>query len=205
MSLRSLKDGELLYKPGDIASALFQVVSGLIVLKRCNSEGGEYLATFHGPGECFGELPLLVEQQVRGFAAEARGATEIACLDKKEFDQIALEHPQIYQQLCRKLCKIITSLLQQVELSSQASLRQRLANLIIDACKRHGKTNDNGININIPLSQTDIGNMLGVTRQSVQRELRSWRENGWVGRSGGQIVVNNIKALEQEAANFPAL
>lgn len=196
MQRRELSNGQPLYQPGDQAQALFQVESGLIVLKRSNKEGEEYLATFHGPGECFGEIPLLAKEAIRGFTALARGKTAVLSLSQEDFYQLSQEHPEIFPQLTQKLCAIITSLLSQVESLSQANLKQRLANLIVDAAERHGKEQQDGISINIPLSQTDIGNMLGATRQSVQRELKPWRDLGLIGRSSGRILIHQLDAIK---------
>ncbi|MCV6625491.1 MAG: Crp/Fnr family transcriptional regulator [Cellvibrionaceae bacterium] len=199
MKLRQLAGGAPLYQPGDSANALYQVKSGLIAIKRCNSEGAEFLATLHGPGECFGEIPLLSNMPRRGFAAIACGATEVACLGKAEFEQIACEHPQIYQQLNQKLCAIINSLLLRLESLGQASLRQRLAGLLVDVAERHGRPCSDGVRLELPISQTDMGNMLGATRQSIQRELRRWREQGWIGKQQGRLLLCNIAALKHEA------
>ncbi|MBB6520806.1 Crp/Fnr family transcriptional regulator [Pseudoteredinibacter isoporae] len=199
METRELKNGEQLYQPGDQARALYQVESGLIVLKRSNKEGEEYLATFHGPGECFGEIPLLAKEAKRGFTALARGKTVVHRLNQNDFNELSQQHPEIFLQLTQKLCAIITILLDQVESLSKASLKQRLANLIVDAAERHGKEEQDGISINIPLSQTDIGNMLGATRQSVQRELKPWRDQGWIGRSSGRILIHQLDAIRKLA------
>ncbi|GAA6150802.1 Crp/Fnr family transcriptional regulator [Pseudoteredinibacter isoporae] len=199
MERRQLNSGEPLYQPGDQAKALYQVESGLIVLKRSNKEGEEYLATFHGPGECFGEIPLLAKDPTRGFNALARGKTIVRSLNHSDFNELSQAHPEIFTRLTQKLCMIIANLLNQVEALSQASLKQRLAHLIIDAAERHGKEEEDGISINIPLSQTDIGNMLGVTRQSVQRELKPWRDQGWIGRSSGRILIHQLDAIRKLA------
>ncbi|WP_299977196.1 Crp/Fnr family transcriptional regulator [uncultured Pseudoteredinibacter sp.] len=199
MQRRELQNGEPLYQPGDQAQALFQVQSGLIVLKRSNKEGEEYLATFHGPGECFGEIPLLTKEAKRGFNAVARGNTIVRSLSQNDFFDLSQQHPEIFPQLTQKLCAIISSLLGQVESLSQASLKQRLATLIVDAAERHGKQEKDGISINIPLSQTDIGNMLGATRQSVQRELKPWRDQGWIGRSSGRLLIHQLDKIRKLA------
>lgn len=199
METRQLDNGDSLYQPGDQAKALYQVESGFIVLKRSNRDGEEYLATFHGPGECFGEIPLLTKEARRGFTALARGKTIVHSLNQSDFNELGQQHPEIFLQLTQKLCSIIASLLNQVESLSKASLKQRLANLIVDAAERHGKEEEDGISINIPLSQTDIGNMLGATRQSVQRELKPWRDQGWIGRSSGRILIHQLDAIRELA------
>jgi len=195
MHTHILNDGDSMYQPGEEATAFYQVVEGLIILKRHSREGTEYLATMHGPGECFGEVPLLMEKQLRGFEAVARGKTHVASLSQENFQQIALEHPDVYPRLSNKLCNIIISLLEQVESQSHTSLRQRLAKLLNEACTRHGKKNKDGIIIDIPLLQSDMGNMLGVTRQSIQRELRYWKDQNWISKHDGRILILEPEAI----------
>lgn len=200
MTIVKLKEGEALYQQGETAAALYQVVGGLIHLRRNTANGGESIVTIHRSGNCFGEIPLLTpNRSQRGYNAIAVGNTEVACLSKQDFEAIADEHPQVYQKLIVKLCHIIQRLLQQAEDISNNNLRQRLADLIIDAAACHGTEQQGEISINIPLTQTDMSKMLGVSRQSVQREIKTWREQGWLCKKNGRLVIQNLKQIKQQS------
>jgi len=199
MTIVKLKEGEALYQQGETAAALYQVVGGLIHIKRITANGGESIVTLCHSGNCFGEIPLLTpEQSLRGYNAIAVGDTEVACLSKQDFEAIAYEHPQVYQQLIVKLCRIIQYLLQHAEDMSNNNLRQRLANLIINAAACHGTEQQGEISIGIPLTQTDMSKMLGVSRQSVQREIKIWREQGWLIKKNGRLIIRDLKQIKHQ-------
>jgi CRP-like cAMP-binding protein len=199
MSIVELADGETLFQQGETAASIYQVVSGLIHLKRITVSGSESIVTLYQGGNCFGEIPLLsATNSARGYNAIAVGPTQIACLSKKDFEEIASRHPEVYQNLIAKLCLIIRNLLQHAEDISNANLSQRLAHLIVDAARCHGVKQADHTCINIPLSQQDISKMLGVTRQSVQRQLQQWREEGWLEKKHGRFLVYQLDKLKQQ-------
>lgn len=212
MSVIHLDDGDNLYQQGEEAAAIYQVLSGLIHLKRPTASGTESIVTLYQSGNCFGEIPLLLSlpDQRRGYNAVASGKSEIACLSQRDFEEIATQHPQVYQKLIAKLCRIIQRLLQHAEDISNANLNQRLASLLLDAVECHGVEShkikggedetSQGICIDIPLSQTDMGKMLGVTRQSIQRELKHWREQNWIKKEGGRLKILELDQLKKLVA-----
>lgn len=211
MNVIHLNDGDSLYQQGEEAAAIYQVLSGLIHLKRPTASGTESIVTLYQSGNCFGEIPLLSPgEQRRGYNAVASGNSEIACLSQRDFEEVATQHPQVYQKLIAKLCRIIQRLLQHAEDISTTNLNQRLAGLLVDAVECHGVENqkikgsvegiDQGICINIPLSQTDMGKMLGVTRQSIQRELKHWREKNWIKKEGGRLKILELNQLKKLAS-----
>jgi len=195
MTVRSLDDGERLYERNAEATGLYQVLKGFIQLKGVGINGNEFLITVYGPGHCLGEVPLLGDSD-RAFDAVAQGEAQVAVLAKADFEELSLRHPQIAQQLMAKLCQVIGGLLAHIEETALAPLRQRLANLILSAADAYGTPEQSGIVISMPFSQEDMGKMLGVTRHSVQRELKYWKTEGIAVKIKGRWVITDINALK---------
>jgi len=202
MIMRTLQDGERLYERNTQATGLYQVLSGFIQLKGAGASGNEILITIFGPGHCLGEIPLLGDGE-RGFDAVAQGETQVATLSKTDFDELSLRHPQIAQELMAKLCKIIGGLLTHIVETALTPLRERLANLILSAADAYGTTEKEGIVISMPFSQEDMGKMLGVTRHSIQRELKYWKAEGIAVKKKGRWVITDLSALKLMSQNGP--
>jgi len=202
MVMRTLQDGEFLYERNAIATGLYQVLSGFIQLKGTDASGNEYLTTIYGPGHCLGEIPLIGDGE-RGFDAVAQGETLVAVLAKADFEELSLRHPQISQKLIAKLCKLIGGLLAHIQETALAPLRERLAGLILSAAEVYGTTEKEGVVISMPLSQEDMGKMLGVTRHSIQRELKYWKAEGIAVKKNGHWVITDLCALKLISQNRP--
>ena len=202
MIVRTLQDGEYLYQRGADATGLYQVLSGFLQLKATGASGNGILATIYGPGCYLGELPLLDDSE-RIFDAQAQGEVQVAALPKPAFEELAQRHPEIYQQLAAKLRKIIVHLFYHIEDTALLTLTQRLAKLMISAVEAYGTHQQANVVIAMPLSQADMGKMLGVTRHSIQRELKHWQEKGVIKKQQGNWVVTNLEALQSLQKNTP--
>lgn len=195
MTLRNLQDGERLFERNAEATGLYQVLNGFIQLKGAGVRGNEILITVYGPGHCLGEVPLLHDCE-RAFDAVAQGEAQVAALAKADFEELSLRHPQIAQQLMSKLCQVIGGLLAHIEDTALAPLQERLANLILSAADAYGTHEQDGLTISMPFSQEDMGKMLGVTRHSIQRELKYWKAEGIAVKIKGRWVITDLDALK---------
>ncbi len=190
----TLEEGEHLYQRGADAIGLYQVLSGFLQLKAAGASGNEILVTVYGPGSWLGEIPLLGDGE-RAYDAVAQGKVKVAILPKKDFEDLTGEYPEIYRRLLPKLCGIISGLLFHIEETSLLSLRERLAKLILSAAKTYGDKQREGTVITMPLSQEDMGKMLGVTRHSVQRELKIWKTKGLIDKQKGRWIVRDLDEI----------
>ena len=196
MRRRVLMPGERLYEKGGSATALYEVHHGFLKLQSTGRTGAEILITIYGPGSCLGEIPLITQRyQARVFDAVAQGEVEVSVLPQAEFELLTNNHAEISDLLMNSLCQTIVGLLARIEDTALLSLKQRLANLFYSASKVYGETDSQGVVIKVPLTQADMGSMLGVTRQSVQRELRHWSKSGWVDKTEGFWRIRNTEAL----------
>lgn len=200
MVVRTLQDSERLYERNAEATGLYQVLSGFVQLKGTGASGNEFLITVYGPGHCLGEVPLLSNSD-RAYDAIAQGETQVATLAKADFDELSLRYPEIPQILMNKLCLVIAGLLAHIEKSALAPLRERLASLILSASEAYGTEEKDGIVIAMPLSQEDMGKMLGVTRHSIQRELKYWKAEGIALKKKGRWVITDLNTLKSLAGN----
>jgi len=200
-----LSGGETLYQRSANASGLYQVVEGYVELKATGVSGNEMLVTIYGPGNVIGELPLMGDGE-RAFDAVALGDVRIMALQRESFDKLVKQYPQIYHRIVEKLYRVIVVLLNRIEEHALFSLRQRLAKLILSAVEAYGVRGVGDLQslqqvIEMPLSQENMGKLLGVTRHSVQREIKKWKAAGIIDKVNARWVVFDMQALRVIAEN----
>lgn len=194
--IRRFRRGEHVYRQGAGASGLYQVISGHVQLRAFGASGEEMLVTIYGPGNVFGEVPLISTIK-RPFDAVVVNAAEIAELPRHAFEQVVQEYPEIYRQLTEMLCHNIVALLMHIEDTSLLTLPQRLAKLLRSAARAYGRHHGSGVLIDLPLTQTDMSKLLGVSRQTIHRELAKWKERGLIDRQGTHWLIPRLEDLEQ--------
>ncbi len=195
MIMHTLQEGEYLHHADSESAGLYQVLSGFVKLTSSVTNGNELIVTIYGSGCCLGEIPLLEDGRHR-FNAVALGKVEVAILPKNYFDELAALYPQMYHCLTSKLCGLITYLLREIHDTALLTLGQRLAKLILSAAKTYGKTFQDQVVIEIPITQTDLGKMLGVTRHSIMREVKQWKSHGIIDKESGRWIIKDTSKIK---------
>ncbi len=195
MIMHTLQEGAYLHYADSESAGLYQVLSGFVKLKSSVTNGNELIVTIYGSGCCLGEIPLL-DDGLHTYNAVALGQVEVAILPKKDFDELATLYPQIYHCLTTKLCSLITYLLREIHDTALLTLGQRLAKLMLSAAKVYGKPFKDQIIIEIPITQTDLGKMLGVTRHSIMREVKQWKSHGLIGKDKSRWIIKDVSKIK---------
>ncbi len=193
-----LSRGDYLFRCGEEVIGVYRVLEGYIAMIHRDENGNEIIIGIHGPGSCLGEMPVVFDGQ-RGLDALAMGDARVGMLSKAEFNHLLSDHPEIYRLLMKKLNNTMNRLLLYIGDSALLTLGQRLAKLLLSASQTYASQSSAGVVIDVPLSQSDLGNMLGVTRNSIQRELKGWQDAGVLFKVKGRWVIQDMDALEHFA------
>jgi CRP-like cAMP-binding protein len=97
------------------------------------------------------------------------------------------------------LCERVRRTSEMVESVAFLDFGARLARLLLRLADTHGEETDDGVRIGLKLSQTDLGNLIASTRESVNRQLNAWSEEGVVALERGLITILDQDALEDLA------
>jgi CRP-like cAMP-binding protein len=180
--------------PGDQMMAL---LSGSIRISVPYSEGKElFLAIIH-PGEIFGELAVL-DGDERSADAIAETACTLAVLDRKDVLSFLERNPSVWL----KLVKVLVQRLRRTDQTfAEVALQQlpvRLAKAILRITNKEANSSA-AKTFKIPFSQRELANMVGSTRESVNKCFRNWQRDGIVKISKGSIIITNGRAFERLA------
>ena len=151
-----------------------------------------------GRGEIFGELAV-VDGEPRSASARAIENTICYFVDRETFQGHMLSIPQLalnFTQLLTKRMRYNTS-----QLNSMASMTvaSRLARLLYKLSVEYGKESESGLTIEINLTQSDLASLIGATRESTNRAMRSLRESSIVANIDGKLTVLDQQQLKEVA------
>ncbi len=172
---RVLARGESLFHKGSAPDALFGVVDGSLRVSVVAPGGREAVIAMLEPGHWFGEVSLLVGRE-RVYDTCAVDTTEMAVVAAEDFHRLVAAEPEVHMAFTRLVCLRLRQALAWIDDVILMPLPVRLAHqlLTIDA-RPVARGADNVL---LGVSQEDLSFMLGVSRQSVNRLLKLWEEDG---------------------------
>jgi len=198
-SERRLASGKVIFQKGDPGTSLMAVLSGRVRIGAFSEDGKEIILNIIEAGQMFGEIALLDGKQ-RTADATAMGPTTLVVLERREFIPFLERNPSIAIRLLEVLCERVRRTSEMVESVAFLGFGARLARLLLRLAETYGEDSENGIRINLKLSQTDLGNLIASTRESVNRQLKAWSEQGIIEVERGQITIVDLAALEDLTA-----
>lgn len=193
---RRYRKGEVVFHEGDPGDALFIVVSGAAKVVVPSEEGGEAILATVRRGDFLGELALL-DGAPRSASVVTLEATEMLTLPRDRFNSLVAGEPAIRDALLASLAIELRRLTDHVAELHFLDLAGRLAVGLARLAREHGREDEDGaIRLDSPLTQTDLGAMIGATRQSVNKLLGEFAAEGLVRMDRETLVVPDLDALE---------
>jgi CRP-like cAMP-binding protein len=188
----TLKRGATICSKGDPGNSLFAVISGTVKMSISSPDGRSAIFNLIGAGEVFGEIAVL-DGQARTADATANTNCELFVIDRREFLPFVRNHPALAMKFIELLCAKLRWTSDQVEQIILQNLPGRLASALIRLAEKHelapgGRT--------IPVTQQEISEMVGMTRESINKQLRVWANRDWVRLEHGAIVVLDPESLQ---------
>ncbi|MFI2753648.1 Crp/Fnr family transcriptional regulator [Cellulomonas sp. P22] len=190
--------GEVLFHEGEPGDRLFVIRSGKIKLGRRSNDGRENLLAILGPGEMFGELSL--------FDPGPRTATATIVADGSvlELGHTALiawleANPTVSKHLLGALARRLRRTNEALADLVFSDVPGRVAKALLDLSTRFGETVDEGIRVAHDLTQEELAQLVGASRETVNKALADFAARGWVRREGRAVVLLDVDRLERRA------
>ena len=194
----SLTRGQVVFREGDARDELYVVAEGKIKLGRSSADGRENLLAIIGPGEMFGELSL--------FDPGPRTATATAVTDARV---LALSHPDLRPWLTGRP-EVALSLLRQVARRLRrtnevlgdlvfSDVPGRVAKALLDLSKRFGIPSEEGVHVSHDLTQEELAQLVGASRETVNKALADFASRGWLRLEARAVVLLDPERLARRA------
>ena len=200
-SERRFTNGQVIFQKGDPGTSMMAVLGGRVRISAYSEDGREIILNMVDPGQLFGEIALL-DGKERSADATAMGKTELLILDRRDFLPFLERNPKIAVQLIEVLCDRVRRTSEMVESIAFLDFGARLARLLLQMAENYGKPTDDGLLIDLRISQADLGNLIASTRESVNRQLSAWTQEGVIAVDQGKITLIDEDALETMAQSM---
>jgi len=192
---RRVRRGQMVFQKGDSGSAMMAVLSGRVRISAVNAEGKEITLNVITPGQVFGELALL-DGQPRSADATATEDTALLVVERRHFMPFLASNQELTSRMLAVLCERLRSTSLALEQIALFDLEARLARLILKLAGDYGRTTPDGTRIELKLSQRDMSTLVASSRESVNKQLAAWRDEGVLTFDGGYIVLHRTDALQ---------
>jgi CRP/FNR family transcriptional regulator len=194
--------GEVIFQQGDPAAELWLIADGRVKLTRTTNDQRETVLAVLGPGEVFGETCLL-EGTPRAATATAIGDTTLALVTSADVDLIIDSHPDVMPQLMQVLARRLRNA---NELLSELAFRDvpgRVAKALIDLSARFGERTADGVHVAHGLTQEELAQFVGASREAVNKALSDFAARGWLRLQMRAVRLLNLERLQRRAHLLP--
>jgi CRP-like cAMP-binding protein len=191
---KSVGRGTSIFAKGDPGSSLFAICRGTVKISVPSVDGHDAVFNLIGEGDIFGEIALL-DGQPRTADAVANTDCELFVIERRDFLPLMAEEPEIALKMIEILCARLRRTTEHVENLMFLHLPGRLAKALLRLSNGNARTCER----KAAVTQKDLGNIIGMSRESTNRQLRIWEEQEWVRLERGGIVILSAKALERIA------
>ena len=191
---RPLHTGELLYSQNDTCNSLFAVKSGSFRRVITNEQGVEQTMGFYLPGEIMG-LDALFEGRF-GYDVNALETSSVCELPLIRLNELCIQIPSLQHQLNRILSKEISDVHQQLSILGNTSAKVKVSMFLLMLSKRYTLLGYSSTTFNLSMSRQDIGNFLGLSNESISRQLTVLSRENIITVKQRAINIININLLE---------
>jgi CRP/FNR family cyclic AMP-dependent transcriptional regulator len=189
-----LRRGEMLFRQGDAPTGLYALVDGTLKMSTLREDGKEAILAVIEAGIWFGEISL-IDSQPRTHDATAVGNVEVLMLPRPVFDTL-MERADFARAIAALLAGRIRLLYGIVEDATLRSTRARVARRLL-MLARGDATMSPHMRPRVPVSQEGLAMMLGITRQTLSKELRLLADGGVIELGYGYIDVVSPDGLRR--------
>ena len=192
--------GEVIFREGEPAERLFLIDSGRVKLSIASPTGQEMLIGVLGRGQIFGELEIIDRGQ-RAMDARAMEDALLYAFAGDVFWTMLENRPT----LARRLLELMARRLRRADQTSQDLVffdaPTRLARRLLQLAEDHGEPvgKDESVKITVRVTQEELAQMIGVTRESANRLVASFTERGWIEWNDGYPLLLQPEALVRRA------
>ncbi len=193
-----LSRGQVLFAEGDPGDRLYLVTRGKIKLGRTSADGRENLLAVLGPGEMFGELSLFDPGPRTSTATALTDAAALA-LGHDDLQPWLNGRPEVAGQLLRALAQRLRRTNENRADLVFSDVPGRVAKALLDLAQRFGVQSDHGIHVTHDLTQEELAQLVGASRETVNKALADFQHRGWLRHEARAVVLFDVDRLARRS------
>lgn len=196
LRIQKVKAGEVLFRKGSEGTTLYLIQSGAVKIVLPSRLGDEMIVTIFSEGDFFGEMALL-DNMPRSADAIAIDPTVLLLLNRSDFLHFLQKSDGAIEAILSSLSMRLRRTDDLLEDTSFLNIPARFAKKLLELGDTFGRRDGETLNISLRLTQKDLADMVGATRESINKELRVLREKGIVAISGSSLTIQDVSRLKR--------
>lgn len=195
MTVSVFKKSSNIYWEGDSSDKLYYLIDGQIKLYKSAYDGKDLVLHYFTSGDLFGELTFFGYDEY-AFTAHAVTDCTIGVMPEKDVEALLLANPGLSFEFMKWVG--LMGRYTQIKLRDLLFYGKNgaLASTLLRMAHGYGRKEEDGIHYTISLTNSDLAQLIGSTRETVNRMLQSWKNDGAIGYYHGSIVIKDIEYIK---------
>jgi CRP/FNR family cyclic AMP-dependent transcriptional regulator len=190
-SRRKFPSKNIIFQEGDPGDFLLVILSGKVKVIISGKDGEEFILTMLGAGSFFGEMAIL-EGGYRSATVMTVEPSEFLRIEKQDFAELLKEHPKIALKILKSLSQRLRKATEQIRSLVMFNIYGRVGRCLLNLAETQGeRVNEQLVIVNRP-SFKDLAQMVGCTRETLSRAIKTLRSNGCLTITRNTIYINKV-------------
>ncbi|HRW19076.1 MAG TPA: Crp/Fnr family transcriptional regulator [Dermatophilaceae bacterium] len=198
MTPERLERGDILFREGEAGDRLYVIGEGKVKLGRTSTDGRENLVAILGPGEMFGELSLF-DPGPRTMTATAVAETQLMGLGNDSLSTLLSGRPEVAKALLAALAQRLRRTNAHLADLVFTDVPGRVAKALLDLAARFGRHTEEGVMVAHDLTQEELAQLVGASRETVNKALADFATRGWLKLEARAVLLLDIERLRKRA------
>jgi len=198
MTETTLARGESLFHEGDPGDRLYVIVDGKVKLHRASADGRENMLQVVGPGEMIGELALF-DPGPRSATATALTEVKLLGLGHGDLQPWLSARPEVAMALLRAISRRLRRTNDVMSDLVFADVPGRVAKALLDLSRRFGVQSEEGIHVVHDLTQEELAQLVGASRETVNKALADFAQRGWLRLEARAVILMDVERLARRS------
>jgi CRP/FNR family cyclic AMP-dependent transcriptional regulator len=198
MKTLSFRRGQTVFNEGEPGDSLYVLTQGKIKLSRTSPDGRENMLAVLGPGEVFGELSLF-DPGPRTATATAVVDSSMLSLDNSALQPWIADRPEVAERLLQVLARRLRRTNNAIADLVFTVVPGRVAKALLSLAERFGTPVDDGLRVTHDLTQEELAQLVGASRETVNKALADFAGRGWLRLDSRAVVIMDRERLERRA------
>jgi CRP-like cAMP-binding protein len=185
---------QFIVREGDPGDTFFMIASGSVAVCRVAPDGRETILSILKEGDFFGEMSLF-DSSLRSASIKTLTEVDVGAIRQSDFMGLIDRNPQIGKLLVVELSKRLRDANALIAATTSQDIRARLASLLLNLADQFGERVENGTRITLRLTNQEMANMIGTTRETVNRTLNRFWDDHLVDMRTAYVIVTEPEKL----------
>ncbi|MFM8514971.1 MAG: Crp/Fnr family transcriptional regulator [Actinomycetota bacterium] len=190
--------GQILFEEGEPGDRLYVILDGKVKLGHSSPDGRESLMAVLGPGEMFGELSLF-DPGKRAATATALTDASVLELSNEQLMPWLAGRPEVAAALLQALARRIRRTNEAMADLVFSDVPGRVAKALMDLGEKFGTVTPEGLLVTHDMTQEEIAQLVGASRETVNKALADFTQRGWIRLESRQVVILDVERLRRRA------